>query len=85
MGVVVTGVQPGSVAQTAGLLRGDLLIAIGGSTIENLADFRTALKNIDDDRRLPKQADRGDPLLSDQRPRLVAPKVRPHSAPLAYG
>jgi serine protease Do len=46
-GVVVTGVQRGSLAHNEGIRKGDLIVAIGNSSIDNLADFRAALKDAD--------------------------------------
>ncbi len=45
-GVVVTNVMPGSVAETAGLRRGDIILEVGSLKIESSEDFREATQNI---------------------------------------
>jgi S1-C subfamily serine protease len=42
-GVVITAVQPGSPAATAGLRQGDVIVRIGETTIEDRADLEYAL------------------------------------------
>jgi serine protease Do len=46
-GVVVTEVQPGSLAAGAGLHEKDVVVAIGGTEINNTADFNKAVKASD--------------------------------------
>ncbi len=49
-GVVVTSVEAGSVAEKRGLLRGDIIVAIGKSTIRNMGDFRRTMRTSDLDK-----------------------------------
>jgi serine protease Do len=42
-GVVVAGVEPGSVAEDAGLQRGDVILEVNRKPVENLADYRKAI------------------------------------------
>ena len=42
-GVVVVGVESGSVAEDAGLQRGDLIVAIGGEAVESVREFEQAV------------------------------------------
>ena len=42
-GVVVAGVEPGSVAEDAGLQRGDVILEVNRKTVESLADYRKAI------------------------------------------
>jgi serine protease Do len=46
-GVVVTGVQRGSVAHSKGIRVGDLIVAIDDAQVSNLNGFRSALENAD--------------------------------------
>jgi serine protease Do len=46
-GVVVTRVQPGSLAQSAGIRAGDLIVAVGAMAVADLQDFRAALNEAD--------------------------------------
>jgi serine protease Do len=46
-GVVVTGVQRGSVAHSARIQVGDLIVAIGDAQVSSLNGFRSALENAD--------------------------------------
>jgi serine protease Do len=46
-GVVVTEVQPGSLAARAGLREKDVIVAVGGTEINNTADFNKAVKASD--------------------------------------
>jgi S1-C subfamily serine protease len=43
-GVVVTGVEPGSAANRAGIRPKDVIVAVAGRAVENVAQFRDALK-----------------------------------------
>lgn len=43
-GVVVAGVEPGSVADDAGLRRGDVVLEVNQQSVDNVAGFRSALK-----------------------------------------
>ncbi|MEE3368628.1 MAG: DegQ family serine endoprotease [Planctomycetota bacterium] len=45
--VLVTQVAPGSLAARAGIRRGDLLLDVGGQSIDSAAEFRLALQNVD--------------------------------------
>jgi serine protease Do len=49
-GVVVAGVEPGSVAEDAGLQRGDVIIEVNRETISDLDDYRGALKKAGPDK-----------------------------------
>jgi serine protease Do len=42
-GVVVTQVEPGSMAERAGFRQGDVIIAVGSDRVGNLSEFRQAL------------------------------------------
>jgi hypothetical protein len=42
-GILLSGVMPGSPAETAGLAAGDLLVEMDGRTIDNIQDFQAAL------------------------------------------
>jgi serine protease Do len=44
-GVVVTGVEPGSSAEEAGLRRGDVVLEVNREPVKDLASYRKALKN----------------------------------------
>lgn len=44
-GVLLRGTLPGSPADRAGLVAGDVLVEIGGEGVDNLADLQAALKN----------------------------------------
>jgi serine protease Do len=57
-GVVVTGVQRDSLAHSEGIRKGDLVVAIGNSAINNLTDFRTELKDADLDAGIRMQLER---------------------------
>ncbi|MEP0848418.1 MAG: DegQ family serine endoprotease [Phycisphaerae bacterium] len=46
-GVVVTRVQPASPAETAGLMTGDVIVAVGDKQISNERDFQAALAHAD--------------------------------------
>jgi serine protease Do len=46
-GVVVTAVEPGSAAEESGLRRGDVIVTVGSTPIEDLADFSAALRTLD--------------------------------------
>jgi serine protease Do len=46
-GVVVTSVEPGSVAASIGIRPKDVIVSIGGTRIENVGDFRNAMKEHD--------------------------------------
>jgi hypothetical protein len=43
-GVLLTGTTPGSPAEHAGLAKGDIIVSVGGISIDNLADLSAALK-----------------------------------------
>lgn len=43
-GVLLTGVMPGSPAEKVGLAKGDIVISLAGTPIDNLADFSAELK-----------------------------------------
>lgn len=43
-GVLLTGVMPGSPAESAGITKGDIVVSLAGVPIDNLADFSAALK-----------------------------------------
>jgi serine protease Do len=46
-GVIVTEVEPGSVAARVAIRPGDLIVAVGTRRINDLADFREAMKEKD--------------------------------------
>ncbi len=43
-GVLLTGTTPGSPAERAGLTKGDVIVSVSGTAIDNLADYSAALK-----------------------------------------
>lgn len=45
-GVVVVAVAPGSLASRAGISVGDILVSVGGSSIEKVPDFDAAMKKV---------------------------------------
>jgi serine protease Do len=46
-GVVVTAVEPGSLAERAALRRGDVIVSVGGKAVRDIADFRAAMEKAD--------------------------------------
>lgn len=46
-GVVVARVQQGGLSDRVGLQRGDVIVAIGGTSISNVAEFREAIEDLD--------------------------------------
>lgn len=42
-GILLSGVMPGGPAEAAGLLKGDLLVEVGGMTLDTIADFQASL------------------------------------------
>ena len=46
-GVIVTEVEPGSVAARVAIRPGDLIVAVGTTRINDLSDFREAMKEED--------------------------------------
>ncbi|MBB75416.1 MAG: hypothetical protein CMJ75_12990 [Planctomycetaceae bacterium] len=58
-GVLVTQVAPGSLAARAGIRRGDLLLDVGGQSIDSAAEFRGALQNVDPSTGVRLQVKRG--------------------------
>ena len=42
-GVVVTGVLPGSIAETAGVISGDIIVSINGKKVKEIKDFLAAI------------------------------------------
>jgi serine protease Do len=45
-GIVVNQVEPGSVADEAGVQRGDLIREVNGQNIRNVEDYRSALTKV---------------------------------------
>jgi serine protease Do len=58
-GVVVSSVAPRSVADEAGLRRGDVILEIDRKRIKNLSDFQKATSNIKKDQVVLVLVDRG--------------------------
>ena len=76
-GAVVVGVVPGSPAQTAGMLVGDILIRIGRDTVRGVADALAALRPLDANVKVPVTLLRHDrretiEFLTRERPREVS-------------
>jgi len=46
-GVVVTAVEPGSIAARVGMQPGDVILAVGNRQVKNVTDFREAIQNLD--------------------------------------
>src|SRR5690606_14982947 len=46
-GVVVARVQQGGLSDRAGLQRGDVIVAIGGTSVRDVAEFREAIQDLD--------------------------------------
>jgi len=46
-GVVLSQVEPGSLAARAGIRPGDLIVTVAGSKISDVSDFREAMKEQD--------------------------------------
>ncbi len=46
-GVVVTAVEPGSLAERAGIQPKDIIASVGGEPVKNMSDFRAAMKKQD--------------------------------------
>lgn len=46
-GVVVTAVEPGSIAARVGMQPGDVILAVGNRQVKNVADFREAIQELD--------------------------------------
>jgi len=57
-GVVVTQVEPGSLAARAGIRPGDLIVSVAGSKIADVSDFREAMKEQDVKRGIRMQVKR---------------------------
>lgn len=46
-GVIVTAVEPGGLAARVGIRPGDVVVSVGGSAIDDISDFRDAVKEED--------------------------------------
>jgi len=46
-GVVVTAVDPGSIAARVGMQPGDVILAVGNTRVQNVSDFRQAIQGLD--------------------------------------
>jgi serine protease Do len=46
-GVIVTGVESGSLAEEFGVRPGDVISKVDGKVVSNLREFRDAIKNVD--------------------------------------
>jgi serine protease Do len=57
-GVIVTEVEPGGVAARVAIRPGDLIVAVGTSRINDLADFRKTMKEVDVERGIRMQVKR---------------------------
>jgi serine protease Do len=57
-GVIVTQVEPGGLAAREGVQPGELIVAVGTKRVENLADFRQAMKDEDVNRGIRMQVKR---------------------------
>jgi serine protease DegQ len=42
-GLAVTGIEPGSPAERAGVRQGDLIVSVDGQAVNSVADLRSAL------------------------------------------
>ncbi len=61
-GAFVSFVARGSPAGRSGMRIGDVVVEFAGESVENLGDFRDAVKQVDDERRVLLQARRGEDL-----------------------
>ncbi len=59
-GVLITEVEPGSFAQEAGLLRGDLIQEINKAPVESLKDYNKALENAEEEKSFLALVKRGE-------------------------
>lgn len=59
-GVVISAVEPGSVAANKGLQRGDIVTMVGEQAITSLDDFNAAMKSADVSKGVALQVSRGD-------------------------
>jgi len=85
-GVLVSFVERGSEAAEAGMLVGDLIIAIEQAEVSNIEDYREAMETVDTTRRFLVRARRGP---RDTRFLLIVPRgtspPRAHNAPAEPG
>jgi S1-C subfamily serine protease len=44
-GLIVTGLEPGGPAETAGFLLGDVLLRLGGQKLESIGELQAALED----------------------------------------
>jgi bifunctional DNase/RNase len=58
-GVLVSGVQPGSPAEGAGLKTGDVIIEINGQKIDDLREFKAIVRGIEEGKRITLLVRRG--------------------------
>ncbi len=59
-GVVITGVEPGSIAQEAGLQEGDVILEVNRQKIRNEEDYRKAMREVKPDKGALLLIGRGD-------------------------
>lgn len=45
-GIIVTGVKPGSMAESVGIQKGDLILEVGGAAVDSVADFKNILAGL---------------------------------------
>jgi serine protease Do len=59
-GIVVSGVEPGSVAEEAGLRRGDVIVEVNRKPVPDLNSYRTALRSSEKGKTILLLVRRGD-------------------------
>ncbi|MCX8093705.1 MAG: DegQ family serine endoprotease [Candidatus Goldbacteria bacterium] len=62
-GVVVIAVDPGSSAEDAGIMRGDIIHEINGKQIKNTSDFNEAVKTVEKNKQVVVLIERGNSML----------------------
>ena len=81
---IVAGVEPGSPAQTSGILLGDLISKVGTTDVQNARAFRETVQSLGENATVPLRLTRaGKPLdLTVQLAAASRPKVLPEHQPI---